>query len=116
MQQLIHECTWDEETGRLLTKLERELNDILQTGDDLDYVDISLIATETIQPNNAVTSNTFIPELDTNSISTFGTVKDKTTKVIGLSKAPVNDEDDNPLSHISLLIVVCQRWKKNSQA
>ena len=35
MQQLIHECTWDEKTGRLLTKLDRELDDILKTGENL---------------------------------------------------------------------------------
>jgi len=103
MQTLINECTWDEETGRPLTKLDRELDDILQTGDDLDYVDISLITTEDIRPGEAVASNTFIPELDTNTVSTFGTVKDKNTKAIGLSKTPIIDVDEkSTLSGITL--------------
>ena len=103
MQQLINECTWDKETGRSLTKLDRELDDMLQTGDDLDYVDISLIMTETTRLNDAVTSNNFIPELDTNAISTFGAVKNKTIKVIGFSKAPVIDVDEkSTISGITL--------------
>ena len=43
IQESIHDCTLDEETGRPLTKLDRELYDILQSGEELDYVDISLI-------------------------------------------------------------------------
>ena len=43
IQESIHDCTLDEETCRPLTKLDRELYDILQSGEELDYVDISLI-------------------------------------------------------------------------
>ena len=60
MQMLIHECTSDEEKGRSLMKLDRELDDIFQTGHDLDYVDISLTTKEDIRPSDAVESNTFI--------------------------------------------------------
>ena len=113
MQQSIHDCTWDEKTGRPLTKLDRELDAILRTGDDLDYVDISLITQETARPSDAIASDTFIPQLDTNTVSTFGTVKDKTTKTVGLSKNHAIDVDDKSiLSGITL----CQKWKKNFRA
>ena len=82
MQEAIHDCTWDEETGRPVTKLDRELDNILQLGDDLDYIDMSLVTQEPTRPSEATTSNTFIPQLDTNKISTFGTVKDKQTRTI----------------------------------
>ena len=103
MQESIHDCTCDEETGRPLTKLDRELDDILQSGEDLDYVDISLITQETVRPSDAIASDTFIPQLDTNTVSTFGTVKEKTTKTTGLSKTHDVDADDkSTLSGITL--------------
>ena len=94
MQTQIHECTWDEETGRPLSKLDRELDNILETRNELDYVDISLITKEDTRPGDVDASNTFIPELDTNTVSTFGTVKNKNTEAIGLSKTPITDVDD----------------------
>ena len=103
MQETIHDCTWDEETGRPLTKLDRELDDILQSGEDLDWVDISLITQETSRPSDAITSDTFIPQLDTNTVSTFGTVKEKPTKTAGLLKTQDADTDDKSiLSGITL--------------
>ena len=103
MQESIHDCNWDDETGRPLTKLDRELDDILQSGEDLDYVDISLITQETVRPSDAIASDTFIPQLDTNTVSTFGTVKEKNTKTVGLSKTHDVDIDDKSiLSGITL--------------
>ena len=103
MKAQIHECTWDEETGRPLTKLDRELDDILQTGDDLDYLDITMITNEDIRPSDVVTTETFIPVLDNNSVSTFGTVKDKNTETKGLYKSPIIDADGKSiLSGITL--------------
>ena len=61
---IIHEWTWDKKIGRPVTKLDRELEDILQKGDDLDYADISLITKEVIRPSDVVVSNNFTPELD----------------------------------------------------
>ena len=61
MQEAIHDCTWDEETGRPVTKLDRELDNILQLGDDLDYIDMSLVTQEPTRPSEATTSDTFIP-------------------------------------------------------
>ena len=103
MQETIHDCTWDEETGRPLTKLDRELDAILQSGEDLDYVDMSLITEQITRPSEATTSNTFIPQLDTNTVSTFGTVKDRTTRTIGLSRSQdVNTDNKSILSGITL--------------
>ena len=103
MQETIHDCTWDEESGRPLTKLDRELDDILQSGEDLDWVDISLITQETSRPSDAITSDTFIPQLDTNTVSTFGTVKEKPTKTAGFLKTQDADTDDKSiLSGITL--------------
>lgn len=115
MQQLIHECTWDEEIGRPLKKLDREVDNILKTGDDLDYVDNSLITMETTQLSDTIESNTFITELDTNTVSTFGTVKDTTAKAVGLSNTPVIHVDKNPLYQELLSIVACLKWNKNSR-
>ena len=61
MQTIIHACTWDKETGRPVTKLDRELDGILQTGDDLDYVEISLITKKVIRPSDTIASKSFIP-------------------------------------------------------
>ena len=97
MEESIHDCTWDEETGRPITKLNRELDDILQSVKDLDYVDISLITQETARPSDASASDTFIPQLDTNTVSTFGTVKEKNTKT-----HDVDVDDKSILSGITL--------------
>ena len=74
MQEAISEVTWDEETGRPLTKLDRELDDILENGKNMDYVDLSLF-TE-VEDRPVAPSNTFIPQLDAGSVSTFGTIRD----------------------------------------
>ena len=54
---------------------------------------ISLITKEVIRPNDAVTSNAFIPELDAHTNSTFGTVKDETPKEARLSRISSLDAD-----------------------
>ena len=103
MQELIQKCTWDEETDRSLTKLYKELDDILKSGNDLDYVDINLITKEETRPNEAIVSNIFVPELDDNTVSTFFTSKDTTTKAIGLSRTQIIDDVERSiLSGITL--------------
>ena len=100
---MTHDCTWDEKTGRPVTKLDRELDDVLQTKDNLEYVDISLITKEVIRPSDAIASSTFILELDTGTRSNFGRVKDKTLKAIGLSRIPPSDADEkSTISGITL--------------
>ena len=61
VQALIHKCVQDEEIGRLLKKLDRELDEIFQMGDHLYYLNIYLITKEDVIPSGAVASNTFIP-------------------------------------------------------
>ena len=73
-QEFINEVTWDDTTGRPLSKLDRELDDILEVGDALDYVDITHLTTPTERPTIVAASDTFIPQLDTASVSTFGTI------------------------------------------
>ena len=58
---------------------------ILENGENMDYVDLTLVK-ETYERPSA-TSNTFIPQLDAGSVSTFGTVKDnKQTYSASLSR------------------------------
>ena len=52
-QELIKEVTWDQSTGRPLSKLDRELDEILEIGDTLDYVDITHLSTPTERPHNS---------------------------------------------------------------
>ena len=74
-QRAISKVTWDPETDRLLSKLDRELDDILEDGASLEFVDISLITSPSSEcPASIAPSNTFVPRLDTDSVSTFGTV------------------------------------------
>ena len=64
---------------------------------------MTLLMTETERPNEAIASNTFIPQLDTNSVSTFGTVKDTTPRTAGLTNTQVIDVDEkSALSGITL--------------
>ena len=64
---------------------------------------MSLVTQEPTRPSEATTSDTFIPQLDTNTVSTFGTVKDTTTRTIGLTRTQEDDADDKSiLSRITL--------------
>ena len=81
-QELIKEVTWDQSTGRPLSKLDRELDDILEVGDTLDYVDITHLNTPAERPII----------VDTASVSTFGTISPTTRREIA-----------SPMSHDSLL-------------
>ena len=80
-QQIIHETTWDEEKQRPISKLDKELDDILDAGDALEYVDLELINLQeqpTTQPPKI--SNKFIPLVDNSSVSTFGTAHSNSPK------------------------------------
>ncbi len=77
-QAQVKEVTWDSSTGRPLSKLDRELDDILKDGDDLEYVDMSLMDSLVERPASAPLSTTFIPQVDSESVSTFGTSPFKT--------------------------------------
>ena len=95
MQDLIQEVTWDEKTGRPLTKLNRELDDILEKGSNMEYVDLTMLATIDERPDPHAPSNTFIPNLDSGSISTFGTVKTKKKQLPSLSRTRSTDTDSS---------------------
>ena len=96
MQQQIKETTWDEKTGRPQSKLDLELDDILASGETMDYVDMTLLEETITRPVAAKT--TFIPQLDDDSVSKFGTVKDKKTRSIGLTRSTIPDDDSNTLA------------------
>ena len=92
-QQEISEITWDEETNRPVSKLEKELDDILNEGTTLEFVDMSLLEDkDPKRPEAVAPSDTFVPKLDTDSHSTFGTVKQTTTTPsAGLNKTVGHD-------------------------
>ena len=46
---------------------------VLDAGDKLDFVDISLITEATSTAKSTLVSDTFTPQLDSTSVSTFGT-------------------------------------------
>ena len=57
-------------------------------------MNISLITQETARPSDAIAPDTSIHQLDTSTVSTFGTVKEKTTKTGGLPKTHDVDIDE----------------------
>ena len=54
------------------------MDDILKDGDDLEYVDMSLMDSLVNRPASVPLSTTFIPQVDSESVSTFGTSPFKT--------------------------------------
>ena len=84
MQELISKVTWDEETSYPFTKLDRELDDMLDNG-NMDYVDLTTLAE--VEDCHHAPSNTFIYQLDAGSGSTFGTITDSPrAKIASLSR------------------------------
>ena len=73
-QELINEVAWDEKTGRPLSRLDQELDNILEVVDFLDYVSITLLTSPAERPTIVAASATFTPQLDTQLFSTFGTI------------------------------------------
>ena len=70
--------------------LDKELDDILDAGDALEYVDIELIKLQekpaALSPS---ISDKFIPQLDNSSVSTFGTAPSRSSKRTSTSLALV---------------------------
>ena len=89
-QQVIQDTVWDEETGRPISKVEKELDDILDLDDNLDYVDTSFMesatsgsvpaASSVCVPRASPVPMNFVPVADESSVSTFGTAVFKTPK------------------------------------
>ena len=72
IQRVIKGTTWDEEKQRPISLLGKELDEILETKEDLDYVDISFLqVTEETAKLSTPMSDKFIPHLDDTSASTF---------------------------------------------
>ena len=80
-QQIIHDTTWDEEKQRPISKLDKELDDILDAGDALEYVDLELFnLQEKPATQQSKISDKFIPLVDNSSVSTFRTVHSNSPK------------------------------------
>ena len=102
-QQEIAEITWDESTNRPISKLDRELDDILTEGDTLDFVDISLLTdSEPQRPDIVTPSDTFVPKLDTDSHSTFGTVKQHPSAPSASLKNPAAPDNATVISEMTM--------------
>ena len=89
-QQIIHDTTWDEE-GRPSSKVDRELDDIMEEHDKLDFIDMEYIANLETSNHSSVSTNftpkltnaapvAFIPEVDDCLVSTFGTTLSKSPR------------------------------------
>ena len=89
LQQVIWDTVWDEKTGRPISKLDRELDAIIDGDESLDYVDASFLTNAAPSPSAASASATFVPKAspvpqefvpvqDDCSVSTFGTAVYKT--------------------------------------
>ena len=71
-QEVIQSTTWDEKTGRPISQLDLELDGILNEDDTLDIVDLTIIKDNDVINTPPRISNSFIPKLDDNTVSTFG--------------------------------------------
>ena len=89
LQQVIRDTVWDEETGRPISKLDRELDAIIDGDEALDYVDASYLSHSTTTPSAPTAKSPsgdkfspvpqeFTPVRDEWSVSTFGTAAYKT--------------------------------------
>ena len=97
-QQTIHDTTWDED-GKPSSKIDRELDDIIDEDNALDFVDTAYFTKVAASSSSSVSQTftpklsdgapvAFIPEVDDCSVSTFGT---------NMSKSPLS----NKISHSS---------------
>ena len=87
-QEEIHDTIWDEEKDRPVSKLERELDEVLEAGDIIEFVDMSLVTEETSKTTaTSPISSKFVPVLDTCSISTFSTTPGATNHSNSISNS-----------------------------
>lgn len=101
-QQVIHDTTWDEDKQRPVSKLDKELDDILDAGDALEFVDIELIKTqEKPAAQSPAISDKFIPQLDNSSVSTFGTVPSRSPKLNRSDLAMINRCSSSTMSEVT---------------
>ena len=96
-QESLQDITWDKKTGRPLTKLDRELDDTLEVGDALDYVDLSILNQPAERPSPVILYNYFTPKLDTQSVSTFGTLPSPSRWLEAASLEPFLGNDNGTI-------------------
>ena len=85
-QAVIYSTIWDDKTGRPSSKLDVELDRILDEDDGIDFVDLTLFEETTTPTSPPTISTTFQPKLDDTSVSTFGqpTTSPKRTAAVSL--------------------------------
>ena len=107
-QEHISEITWDDTTGRPLSKLDRELDEIIEESNQPEFVDISLLTDSSERPINPAPSNTFIPQIDEQSVSTFGTITpcklspNSSNKQTTTTLSPSSSDDNTIMSEMTL--------------
>ena len=94
-QAVIYSTIWDDKTGRPSSKLDVELDRILDEDDGIDFVDLTLFEETTTPTSPSTISTTFQPKLDDTSVSTFGqpTTSPKRTAAVSLdAEASIKSE------------------------
>lgn len=109
-QLIVKETTWTTD-GKPMSKLDRELDDMIAADDAIDYVDISFFAsTQEKQAPPTTTASPFlsmdgpvpfVPVIDDQSVSTFGTAASKSPL-----KRTTSDENSSVTSATSLVSVL----------
>ena len=64
----------------------------------MEYVDLTILNTIEERPDPLQPSNTFIPDMDNGSVSTFGTVKTRKNQPTSLSRLPSTDTATDSLT------------------
>ena len=95
-QEIIANTEWDETNDRPVSLLDKELDDILNQGDEIEFVDLSILeAQNTNRPDVLQPAQKFVPQLDTTSVSTFGTMAVAgTANAVTPLKTPDCDDDN----------------------
>ena len=69
----------------------------------MDYIDMILIEEETTKHTVTAPENTFIPQLDDDTISTFGTVQNKKAKSKGLTRSTIANNNNDTLASFVII-------------
>jgi len=109
-QLIVKETTWDKD-GHPMSKLDRELDEMIAADDSLDYVDMSFFASFDESTKTTTSKDTpqlstdgpvpFVPIIDDQSVSTFGTTASKSPQ-----KCSNRDENSSVTSATSLISVL----------
>ena len=99
-QEIIANTTWDD-SGCPGFQLDQELDDILAADGVIGYVDLSLLKEDKLaRPSSTpAISNTFLPQLDEHSISTFR--DNPATTIVNQSKSDSGQTSKNAFSTVS---------------